>query len=118
MIDPRKQRYFYGMMAGFGAISLSILLFFLLYRLQGVGKLLGELSAILAPFIYGGVMAYLLRPLCNALEAFFQMHFTKKLKRFANAAAYLVTTKKGAIRSMPEKRQVLEILNACPADRL
>ena len=87
MIDPRKKRYFYGMMAGFGAISLSILLFFLLYRLQGVGKLLGELSAILAPFIYGGVMAYLLRPLCNALEAFFQMHFAKKLKRFANAAA-------------------------------
>ena len=87
MIDPRKQRYFYGMMAGFGAISLSILLFFLLYRLQGVGKLLGELSAILAPFIYGGVMAYLLRPLCNALEGFFQMHFAKKLKRFANAAA-------------------------------
>ena len=86
MIDPRKQRYFYGMMAGFGAISLSILLFFLLYRLQGVGKLLGELSAILAPFIYGGVMAYLLRPLCNALEGFFQMHFAKKLKRFANAA--------------------------------
>lgn len=30
--------------------------------------------------------------------------------RFANAAAYLVTTKKGAIRSMPEKAQVLEIL--------
>ena len=26
--------------------------------------------------------------------------------RFANAAAYLVTTKKGAIRSMPERRQV------------
>ena len=30
--------------------------------------------------------------------------------RFANAAAYLVTTKKGAIRSMPEKAQVLDIL--------
>ena len=30
--------------------------------------------------------------------------------RFANAAAYLVTTKKGAIRSMPEKARVLEIL--------
>lgn len=32
--------------------------------------------------------------------------------RFANAAAYLVTTKKGAIRSMPEKAQVLEILKS------
>jgi fructokinase len=33
-----------------------------------------------------------------------------EMLRFANAAAYLVTTKKGAIRSMPEKTQVLEIL--------
>ena len=30
--------------------------------------------------------------------------------RFANAAAYLVTTKKGAIRSMPERAQIEEIL--------
>ena len=30
--------------------------------------------------------------------------------RFANAAAYLVTTKKGAIRSMPERSQVEDIL--------
>ena len=34
----------------------------------------------------------------------------EQMLRFANAAAYLVTTKKGAIRSMPEKEQVLEIL--------
>ena len=32
--------------------------------------------------------------------------------RFANAAAYLVTTKKGAIRSMPEKQQVIELLKS------
>ncbi len=87
MRDPRKQRYFYGMIAGFGAISMSILFFFLLFRLQGIGKVLSELSEILAPFIYGGVMAYLLRPLCNALEAFFQVRFAKKIKRFANVAA-------------------------------
>ena len=30
--------------------------------------------------------------------------------RFANAAAYLVTTKKGAIRSMPERGEVEKIL--------
>ena len=33
-----------------------------------------------------------------------------EMLRFANAAAYLVTTKKGAIRSMPEKAQVAAIL--------
>lgn len=30
--------------------------------------------------------------------------------RFANAAAYLVTTRKGAIRSMPEREEVEAIL--------
>lgn len=53
----------------------------------------------------------------HGAEALSEEELTEML-RFANAAAYLVTTKKGAIRSMPEKRQVLEILNACPADRL
>ena len=34
----------------------------------------------------------------------------KAMLRFANAAAYLVTTRKGAIRSMPERGQVEAIL--------
>ncbi|MBQ8238529.1 MAG: carbohydrate kinase [Oscillospiraceae bacterium] len=34
-----------------------------------------------------------------------------RMLRFANAAAYLVTTKKGAIRSMPERADVDAILN-------
>ena len=33
-----------------------------------------------------------------------------EMLRLANAAAYLVTTRKGAIRSMPEKEQVLRVL--------
>lgn len=33
-----------------------------------------------------------------------------EMLRFANAAAYLVTTKKGAIRSMPDKKQIEAIL--------
>jgi fructokinase len=37
-----------------------------------------------------------------------------EMLRFANTAAYLVTTKKGAIRSMPERSQVEEILNQNP----
>ena len=38
-----------------------------------------------------------------------EAHLTDML-RFANAAAYLVTTRKGAIRSMPEREQVEAIL--------
>lgn len=37
-----------------------------------------------------------------------------QMLRFANAAAYLVTTKKGAIRSMPDREQIEELLFRCP----
>lgn len=53
------------MLAGFGAISLSVVFFFLIYRLQGVGEAVDRIVEILKPFIYGGVIAYLLRPMCN-----------------------------------------------------
>ena len=45
----------------------------------------------------------------NGLEDLSEQQLTAML-RFANAAAYLVTTRKGAIRSMPERAQVEEIL--------
>ena len=41
----------------------------------------------------------------NGIEKLGEKQLTEML-RFANAAAYLVTTKKGAIRSMPEREQV------------
>ena len=35
----------------------------------------------------------------------------EEMLRFANTAAYIVTTRKGAIRSMPEKDEVLALLS-------
>ena len=97
MKDPKKQRYFYAMMAGFGTISLSVLFFFFLYRLQGIGNVISQLSTILAPFIYGGIIAYLLRPMCNSLEAFFQLRLPKKMRRFANAVAVVFSLMVGIL---------------------
>ena len=45
----------------------------------------------------------------HRIEKLNEKQLTEML-RFANAAAYLVTTKKGAIRSMPEREQVEAIL--------
>ena len=45
----------------------------------------------------------------NGIDGLQEKDLTEML-RFANAAAYLVTTKKGAIRSMPERAQIREIL--------
>ena len=60
-----KSRYVYSMLAGFGAISMSILFFFAVYRFKGLGDAVDKVVDILYPFIYGGVIAYLLRPICN-----------------------------------------------------
>ncbi|MCD8326004.1 MAG: carbohydrate kinase [Lachnospiraceae bacterium] len=37
----------------------------------------------------------------------------REMLRFANAAAYLVTTKKGALKSMPERERVEDVLRKC-----
>ena len=87
MKDPYKRRYFYLMMSIFGAISLSILVFFSLYRFRGIGEILRKLSNILAPFIYGSVVAYLLRPSCNTYENLLQKYLPKKLKKAAGSLA-------------------------------
>ena len=45
----------------------------------------------------------------NGLDSLNEFALNQML-RFANAAAYLVTTKKGAIKAMPTREQVLELL--------
>lgn len=97
MVDPRKKRYLYLMLSGFGAISLSVILFFILYRLQGIGEVLTKVSMILAPFIYGCVIAYLLRPMCNSLESFFCEYLPKKAKRYANSLSVLLSILTGIL---------------------
>lgn len=87
MLDPKKKRYLYTMLSGFGAISLSVILFFVLYRFRGIGDAFKKLSDILAPFVYGGVVAYLLRPLCNLYEKLFLKYLPKKLHKAADPVA-------------------------------
>ena len=91
MNDPKKKRYLYLMLAGFGAISLSIVLFFALFRLQGIGELVRSAAQILTPFIYGGVVAYLLRPMCNAYESFLDRYLPAKLKKLSPIAAIVAS---------------------------
>ena len=55
---PHIKPYLYGMLAGFGAISLSIIFFFFIYRFEGFGDAVSKLTSILMPFIYGAVIAY------------------------------------------------------------
>lgn len=87
MVDPKKKRYLYISLSVFAGIGMSLVLFFVLYRLQGIGAALKKLSDILAPFVYGGVVAYLLRPMCNTYESFFAEVLPKPVKKTANGLA-------------------------------
>ena len=82
-----RTRYLYYMLSGFGAISLSILFFFALYRFQGLGEAVDKVVDILAPFIYGGIIAYLLRPLCNWYDQTLKDLLPVKMQKLANPLA-------------------------------
>lgn len=87
MKKPQQKTYLYAMLAGFGAISLSVLLFFFIYRLQGIGEAVDKVTRILMPFIYGGVIAYLLRPACNLYAQWLFKVLPKKAKKFSDGLA-------------------------------
>ena len=88
---PHIKPYLYGMLAGFGAISLSILFFFLIYRFQGFGDAISKLTGILMPFIYGAVIAYLLKPVCNCVEDFLRRLLPEKMWTAANMLAVTIS---------------------------
>jgi len=97
MKDPIKRRYLYLMLSIFGAISLSILVFFLVYRFQGVGDVFHKLSDILAPFIYGGVVAYLLRPMCNFYEEILLKYLPLKMKKIGKTLSIALSLATGIL---------------------
>ena len=91
MKHPERHKYIYAMLAGFGTISLSVIFFFILYRLQDVGAMVDTIMEILMPFVYGGVIAYLVRPMCNYFSATFSGWAKGKYTKWTEAAAILVS---------------------------
>ena len=87
MKNPERKKYVYWMLAGFGGISLSVIFFFLLYRLQSVEETVQKIVDILMPFVYGGVFAYLLRPMCNWYSAGFRSMLKEKHNKLAEVMA-------------------------------
>lgn len=88
---PHIKPYLYGMLAGFGAISLSIIFFFLIYRFDGFGDAISTLTGILMPFIYGAVIAYLLKPVCNTIEGFLRRFIPEKMNGLISVLSIALT---------------------------
>ena len=74
-------KYLYLMFAGFGAISLSILFFFFLFRLETVGSYIKAATNTLMPFIIGCVLAYLIYPLSHGITLYLDKLTSGRFKK-------------------------------------
>jgi predicted PurR-regulated permease PerM len=86
-----KKPYLYAMLAGFGTIALSVLFFFLIYRFKGFSGAIGTLVSILSPFLYGAVMAYVLRPMCSWYGGLLKRHLPERIRGAADGLSVALT---------------------------
>ena len=77
------KKIFFQSLTGFLSLALAILLFFCVQRLDQLRNSFHWLMGVLTPFIYGGVMAYLLKTPCNFLDGVFRDVLPERLKKRA-----------------------------------
>ncbi len=61
-------------------IAFAMLLYFVLFRFDNLSAIWNALIRILSPFVVGGVIAYILKPGCNAIEKRLNARSAKKGK--------------------------------------
>ncbi|MBR3719643.1 MAG: AI-2E family transporter, partial [Firmicutes bacterium] len=66
--NPDNEKYIKASIAAFCAIAAGLVLFFLLFRSDSVGKSIDGVVGILKPFLYGAVIAYILTPFCHRIR--------------------------------------------------
>lgn len=81
------KKIFFQSLTGFLSLALAILLFFCVQRMDQLRQDFRWLMGVLAPFIYGGTMAYLLKTPCAYLEEKIHSVLPDKFKKRANILA-------------------------------
>ena len=76
-------------LAVFCTAALSILFFFILFRMDALQSLIGRIMNILMPFIYGAGIAYVLKPLCNTYERFLNKHWHPKRQKLIGTVSVI-----------------------------
>jgi len=77
---PDKKDYLYKGITAFCVIAASILFFLLIYKIDSVKKFLTWVLGVLAPVIFGLVIAYILNPVVDFFNSKFTPLFSKKAK--------------------------------------
>ncbi|MDO4298705.1 MAG: AI-2E family transporter [Lachnospiraceae bacterium] len=90
MIRDDLKKMLYRAVSGFGSLALAIMFYFLLLRFSEIKGVIRWIAGILTPFVYGGVMAYLLKTPCNFFEQLLHKHLPEKQKKRAAGLAVLI----------------------------
>ena len=77
-------------LSGFSSLALAIVFYFFVLRFGQIAVFLKQILGILMPFIYGGVMAFLLKTPCNFFEDILRRRLPKKLRRRAPGLAVTI----------------------------
>lgn len=86
-----KSPWVKGMLAGFGALALAIILFMILFRIDRVKGIFNSIGVILRPFIIGAVVAYIMAPLCTRIERWLKHLMKGKSTKLAHALSIALT---------------------------
>ena len=89
--NPDNEKYIKASLAGFCAIAAGLVLFFFLFRFQGVQGGVGRVVQILKPFIYGAVIAYILAPFCNRFQKALLKAFDGRHEKLASALSIVLS---------------------------
>lgn len=83
------KKIFHQSLTMFMSLALAIVLFFVIWNFNQIRNSLYWVTGILTPFVYGGVMAYLLKTPCNFLENKIAAVLPEKKKNLANTLSVL-----------------------------
>ncbi|MBQ2147346.1 MAG: AI-2E family transporter [Firmicutes bacterium] len=83
--NPDNEKYIKASLAGFAAIAAGLILFFLIFRSEALGRGVDKIAGILKPFFYGAVIAYILTPFCNRIKTGLLKVFGKDREKLAGA---------------------------------
>ncbi len=88
--NPDNEKYFKAGLTAFCVVAAGLVLFFAMFRSQAIGQGAGRVVAILKPFIYGAVIAYILTPFCNRFRSMLLKAFGGKREKLAEALSIVI----------------------------
>ncbi|MCR4805472.1 MAG: AI-2E family transporter [Clostridia bacterium] len=88
--NPDNEKYFKAGLTAFCVVAAGLVLFFAMFRSHAIGQGAGRVVAILKPFIYGAVIAYILTPFCNRFRNVLLKAFGGKREKLAEALSIVI----------------------------